>query len=115
MTAAAGARNLLTDNPALYEARFPDPDHSAARFVDDILATYLTSDDPAPRTHPATVLDLGCGTGRDLGYLARRGYRCLNRPGFDAHLLSWEGEPYAECLSSRGTGEGRAPGPRAPW
>ncbi|NCL75611.1 hypothetical protein [Rhodococcus sp. YH1] len=39
----------------------------------------------------------------------------LNRPGFDAHLLSWEGEPYAECLSSRGTGEGRAPGPRAPW
>ncbi|AUM18368.1 MULTISPECIES: class I SAM-dependent methyltransferase [Rhodococcus] len=77
MTAAAGARNLLTDNPALYEARFPDPDHSAARFVDDILATYLTSDAPAPRTHPATVLDLGCGTGRDLGYLARRGYRCL--------------------------------------
>ncbi|AKE91492.1 MULTISPECIES: trans-aconitate 2-methyltransferase [Rhodococcus] len=77
MTTAAGARNLLTDNPALYEARFPDPDHSAARFVDDILATYLTSDDAAPRTHPATVLDLGCGTGRDLGYLARRGYRCL--------------------------------------
>lgn len=34
-------RNLLTDNPALYEARFPDPDHTAARFVDDILRAYL--------------------------------------------------------------------------
>ncbi|MDF3311355.1 hypothetical protein P3H15_40920 [Rhodococcus sp. T2V] len=38
----------------------------------------------------------------------------LNRPEFDAHLLSWEGDPYAECVSSRGAREGRAPGPRTP-
>ena len=75
MTAAAEAGNLLTDNPALYEARFPDPDHSAARFVDDIVQTYLPPnviDDPE---RCVAVLDLGCGTGRDLGYLALRGYR----------------------------------------
>lgn len=69
------ARNLLTDNPALYEARFPDPDHAAARFVDDIL-TYLLSHIGRQEERPTSVLDLGCGTGRDLGYLVRQGYRC---------------------------------------
>lgn len=77
MTAAAEARNLLTDNPALYEARFPDPDHTAARFVDDILRAYLRSRVDDPETRPTSVLDLGCGTGRDLGYLVQKGYRCL--------------------------------------
>ncbi|MGY4782768.1 hypothetical protein ACVH9Z_22915, partial [Rhodococcus opacus] len=39
----------------------------------------------------------------DGGSAALTGARgTLNRPGFDAHLLSWEGNPYAECLSSRG-------------
>lgn len=73
---AAEARNLLTDNPELYEARFPDPDHTAARFIDDVLQAYLRGAAPGSRTHPAAVLDLGSGTGRDLGYLAGRGYRC---------------------------------------
>ncbi|BAH48679.1 class I SAM-dependent methyltransferase [Rhodococcus opacus] len=74
---ATEARNLLTDNPELYEARFPDPDHAAGRFVDDVLGAHLP---PAMSGHPerpVTVLDLGCGTGRDLGFLADRGYRCL--------------------------------------
>ncbi|RYF46182.1 MAG: class I SAM-dependent methyltransferase, partial [Comamonadaceae bacterium] len=75
MTAAAEARNLLTDNPALYEARFRDPDHIAARFVDDSLQAHLTPNDPG--SWPTSVLDLGCGTGRDLGHLAQKGYRCL--------------------------------------
>ncbi|WP_370185474.1 trans-aconitate 2-methyltransferase [Rhodococcus wratislaviensis] len=74
---AAEARNLLTDNPALYEARFPDPDRTAARFVDDVLQAYLPDVAPCSPTRPAAVLDLGCGTGRDLGYLAGRGYRCV--------------------------------------
>lgn len=77
MTAAAEAPNLLTDNPELYEARFPDPDHTAARFVDDILQAYRPDAIAGSRNHPAAVLDLGCGTGRDLGYLARKGYRCV--------------------------------------
>ncbi|GCE37945.1 hypothetical protein Rhow_000829 [Rhodococcus wratislaviensis] len=71
---ATEARNLLTDNPALYAARFPDPDHTAGRFVDDILQAHLPSD--ATAFQRTSVLDLGCGTGRDLGYLADRGYRC---------------------------------------
>ncbi|MFD6677701.1 class I SAM-dependent DNA methyltransferase [Rhodococcus zopfii] len=71
------SRNLLTDNPALYEARFPDPDHVAARFVDDIVRTYLPARVNSPERHRNSILDLGCGTGRDLGYLADRGYRCV--------------------------------------
>ncbi|MDT0406333.1 class I SAM-dependent methyltransferase [Streptomyces edwardsiae] len=52
--------NLLTDNPALYEARFPDPARLAGRWTEDCL-----------RRHGAgrRVLDLGCGTGRDAAWL----------------------------------------------
>lgn len=59
--------NFLTDHPAIYEARFPDPDQSAARFVASALTRHLG---PGPRT----ILDLGCGTGRDAGALAARGH-----------------------------------------
>ena len=58
MTSAG--HNLLTDHPALYEARFPDPDRLAARWAQDCL-----------RRHGAgnRVLDMGCGTGRDAAWL----------------------------------------------
>ncbi|WP_428956607.1 class I SAM-dependent methyltransferase [Streptomyces sp. cg35] len=56
--------NLLTDNPALYEARFPDPERRAGRWAEDCLRRY----DAGTR-----VLDLGCGTGRDAAYLSRAG------------------------------------------
>ncbi|OQR61266.1 SAM-dependent methyltransferase [Streptomyces maremycinicus] len=58
------ARNLLTDNPELYEARFPDPDRLAARWTEDCL-----------RRHDAgvRVLDMGCGTGRDAAHLHTAG------------------------------------------
>ncbi|WP_189940158.1 class I SAM-dependent DNA methyltransferase [Streptomyces aurantiogriseus] len=52
--------NLLTDNPALYEARFPDPDRLAGRWAEDCLRRHGAG----PR-----VLDLGCGTGRDAAHL----------------------------------------------
>ncbi|MEU6354652.1 class I SAM-dependent methyltransferase [Streptomyces sp. NPDC047072] len=57
-------RNLLTDNPALYEARFPDPDRLAGRWAEDCL-----------RRHGAgsRVLDMGCGTGRDAAHLHSAG------------------------------------------
>jgi SAM-dependent methyltransferase len=59
--------NLLTDNPELYEHQFPDPHHVAARFVHDII-TRFGSGGP-------DLLDVGCGTGRDAGWLSRNGYR----------------------------------------
>ncbi|MFC8042543.1 class I SAM-dependent DNA methyltransferase [Nocardia sp. NPDC057353] len=62
---ALRARNFLTDNPALYEAQFPDPGHRAARFVDETVRRFRGG---------RTLLDLGCGTGRDAGYLAGIGY-----------------------------------------
>ncbi|WP_434742669.1 class I SAM-dependent methyltransferase [Micromonospora sp. SH-82] len=59
--------NLLTDNPQLYEAQFPDPEHRAARFVADLVDRY------APESG-RRLLDVGCGTGRDAGHLAGSGW-----------------------------------------
>lgn len=56
--------NLLTDNPALYEARFPDADRLAGRWTEDCLRRY----DAGPR-----LLDMGCGTGRDAAHLHTAG------------------------------------------
>ncbi|MBT2423178.1 class I SAM-dependent methyltransferase [Streptomyces sp. ISL-22] len=56
--------NLLTDNPALYEARFPDPDRLAGRWAEDCLRRHGAG----PR-----VLDMGCGTGRDAAHLHSAG------------------------------------------
>lgn len=60
------ATNRLTDNPELYEARFPDPDRLAARWTEDCLRRHGAG----PR-----VLDMGCGTGRDAAHLHAVGRR----------------------------------------
>ncbi|RSO06644.1 SAM-dependent methyltransferase [Streptomyces sp. WAC 06783] len=77
MSGHATARNLLTDNPALYEARFPDPDRLAARWTEEVL-----------RTHGAGphVLDLGCGTGRDAAHLHATGRTVVGADLSDAML-----------------------------
>lgn len=68
-TAASGAHgNLLTDNPGLYEARFPDPQRLAARWTEATLRAHGAG----PR-----VLDLGCGTGRDAAHLHAAGRRVV--------------------------------------
>jgi SAM-dependent methyltransferase len=58
--------NFLTDNPAIYEQRFPDPGHVAARFVDDLVRRFGAGRE---------LLDVGCGTGRDARYWTAHGYR----------------------------------------
>ncbi|MFJ3667251.1 class I SAM-dependent methyltransferase [Streptomyces sp. NPDC090106] len=60
MTATTATHNLLTDNPELYEARFPDRDRVAGRWTEDCLRRHGAG----PR-----VLDMGCGTGRDAAHL----------------------------------------------
>jgi SAM-dependent methyltransferase len=60
----AATRNLLTDNPELYEARFPDPERLAGRWAEDCLRRHGAG---------ARVLDMGCGTGRDAAHLHRAG------------------------------------------
>lgn len=56
--------NLLTDNPELYEARFPDTERLAGRWAEDCLHRHHSG---------SRVLDLGCGTGRDAAHLHRAG------------------------------------------
>ncbi|MFJ5833731.1 class I SAM-dependent methyltransferase [Streptomyces sp. NPDC093089] len=70
--------NLLTDNPALYEARFPDPDRIAARWAEDCLRRH-----GPPGTR---VLDLGCGTGRDAAHLHHSGHDVTGADLSDAML-----------------------------
>ncbi|MFJ2782325.1 class I SAM-dependent methyltransferase [Kitasatospora sp. NPDC087315] len=59
-------RNLLTDTPELYELRFPDAEFTAARWAESVLRDHGAGPD---------VLDLGCGTGRDAGWLHRTARR----------------------------------------
>ncbi|MGW2918259.1 class I SAM-dependent DNA methyltransferase [Streptomyces angustmyceticus] len=69
--------NLLTDNPALYEARFPDDDRLAGRWAEDCLRRHGAG----PR-----VLDLGCGTGRDAAHLHAAGRTVVAADLSDAML-----------------------------
>ncbi|MER6676974.1 class I SAM-dependent methyltransferase [Streptomyces sp. NPDC000983] len=72
------SRNLLTDHPALYEARFPDPERLAGRWAEDC----LRRNGAGPR-----VLDIGCGTGRDAARLHREG-RTVTGADLSAAMLA---------------------------
>ncbi|MCP2257362.1 Methyltransferase domain-containing protein [Streptoalloteichus tenebrarius] len=86
------SENLLTDNPELYEHQFPDPEHRAGRFVDDVLRRFDGG---------RTVLDIGCGTGRDAGYLASVGHTVT---GLDLseRMLAHARERYPDVEFTRG-------------
>ncbi|MET9969340.1 methyltransferase domain-containing protein [Streptomyces sp. NPDC006356] len=71
--------NLLTDHPALHEARFPDTDRLAGRWTEDCLRRY----DAGPR-----VLDMGCGTGRDAAHLHSAG-RTVTGADLSEAILSY--------------------------
>ena len=62
--------NFLTEHPALYEARFPDPDQEHLGLVCAALETRLG-------TGPWSILDLGSGTGRDAGALVASGHEVV--------------------------------------
>ncbi|MFJ7065913.1 class I SAM-dependent methyltransferase [Streptomyces sp. NPDC101115] len=72
--------NLLTDHPELYERRFPDPDHRAARWTEDVLVRHGAG----PR-----VLDVGCGTGRDAAWLHQVAGRRVTAIDTSATMLAY--------------------------
>jgi SAM-dependent methyltransferase len=55
--------NLLYRRPELYELIYPEPDFSTPRFCRAMFNRHLGRD-------PRSILDVGCGTGRDLAKLA---------------------------------------------
>src|SRR5262245_7816310 len=62
-------RSLLYSEPRLYDLVFPDADERLAGMCRAAFARYL----PAP---PRSLLDVGCGTGRNLEALARTVAEC---------------------------------------
>jgi SAM-dependent methyltransferase len=57
-------RNFLYRNPQFYELVYPEPNDETPMMCRRMFARYL----PAP---PRSILDLGCGTARDLASLAK--------------------------------------------
>ena len=62
-------RNLLYDEPRLYDVVFPDADDTVGRMCREAFARFLP-------TAPRSVLDIGCGTGRDLESLSHSIAEC---------------------------------------
>ncbi|GGK90048.1 methyltransferase type 11 [Planomonospora parontospora subsp. parontospora] len=84
--------NFLTDNPALYEAQFPDPEHRAARFLDEQVRRFGGG---------RSLLDVGCGTGRDAGHLAGLGYDATGIDVSEA-MLAYAREHHPKATFARG-------------
>jgi SAM-dependent methyltransferase len=66
----SGVRNLLYSRPELYEAVYHGADHAVPRMCERLFEKYLGES-------PSGLLDIGCGTGRDLGYFAERWSDCI--------------------------------------
>jgi SAM-dependent methyltransferase len=57
-------RNLLYRRPELYELIYPEQDEATPQMCLRMFSRYLA-------VPPRSILDIGCGTGRDLGVLSR--------------------------------------------
>jgi SAM-dependent methyltransferase len=60
--------NLIAKNFEVQEQFYPEPDFETARFVNAMLTRYGGA---------KNVLDVGCGFGREAGYLASLGYEVV--------------------------------------
>lgn len=65
--------NLLYRHPELYESVYDGDDHAVPRMCERLFQRHLGG-------APSSILDIGCGTGRDLEYLAKR---CPDSVGVD--------------------------------
>ena len=65
-----GFKNLLYDHPEFYEALYPERNDETPALCRRLFERYLS----AP---PASLLDIGCGTGRDLRSLRRTCPDCV--------------------------------------
>jgi SAM-dependent methyltransferase len=76
--------NFLHTNPSLYLAFNGEHDNSMARFIHTLLTEFQAG---------RTVLDVGCGPGREAAYLNQAGYDAV---GLDKsqEMLSWAAEHY---------------------
>ncbi|MDF2649338.1 MAG: glycine/sarcosine N-methyltransferase [Paenibacillus sp.] len=76
--------NFLHTNPSLYLAFNGEHDNSMARFIHTLLTEF---------SRGKTVLDVGCGPGREVAYLNQAGYEAV---GLDnsKEMLSWATEHY---------------------
>ena len=103
--------NLLTDNPELYEARFPDADRLAGRWAEDCLRRHGAG---------ARVLDIGCGTGRDAAHLHAAG-RTVAGADLSEAMLAYArthhpGPEYVRAdLRDFDLGTGRCSTPSSAW
>jgi trans-aconitate methyltransferase len=67
-------RNYLYEHPELYEWVYREPNDETAAMCRRFFERYLSK-------KPKSILDIGCGTGRDLHSLARDGAEAV---GIDA-------------------------------
>lgn len=63
-------KNLLYKHPELYTEVYQDANFARPKMFEAMFDRYLG-------TSPGSILDIGCGTGRDLNFLAQRCSDCL--------------------------------------
>lgn len=66
-------KSLTYRYPELYEQVYQDSENTRAKMFEQIITTSLNA-------HPNSILDIGCGTARDLAYLANL---CADCTGID--------------------------------